>query len=145
MVFGPSAGVTPANVQLSVEIIQRGHCGAEFFLPVFLDEFVKNPSALNILQKLDYVYYGGAPCSPSTIKKLQSYNIRVVSGLATTETAILPFMKERGDDDDTEFHKIRRSGAYSSIGMAMHISKREGRGGRREREVKAFPPRRVER
>jgi hypothetical protein len=105
MVFGPSAGVTPANVQMSLDIIQRGNCDATSFAPVFFDEFAKSIPALEVLQNLDYVYYSGVPCGRSTVKKLQSYNIRVVSGLGTTETATLPFIRERGDND-TEYDKL---------------------------------------
>jgi len=75
---------------------------------MFLDEFIKTPTALKTLEHLDFIYISGSPCSRSIIKELHSHNIRPVSLFGTTETGTLASEAEPGDDT-TDYQKLRPS------------------------------------
>jgi hypothetical protein len=103
-VFGPPG--PPPSAQTIEDILRYGRADGAILVPALIDQICMRLSGLEVLRKMDYVHYAGAPLSSKTGELLDSH-VQIVTCIGSTEAGgyLTKIRKERGDWDYVEFQE----------------------------------------
>ncbi|KAL4807921.1 hypothetical protein BDV18DRAFT_168140 [Aspergillus unguis] len=79
----------PLSVQLLADTVEKTKPTAAMLPPSILEDMSHSELGVNVLKKLDYVYYAGAPLAIETGNYLSQYT-KIISPLGSSEMGIIP-------------------------------------------------------
>lgn len=88
----------PPAVDLLVDVMNAARPTAAILPPSLLEEMSHSDHAIEVISRLKYVYYGGAPLAPEVGEKLRKFTtIRTIIG--SSEIGLLPALAPAVEDD----------------------------------------------
>lgn len=95
IVLGPEK---PLSVDHLIKLFQSTRPNATLCPPSILEDLSHSDEALACLQRMDRVYFAGAPLSPDTGRRLQQYT-QLVGAIGSSEIGIMPSIIPEDDED----------------------------------------------
>ncbi|OCL12111.1 acetyl-CoA synthetase-like protein [Glonium stellatum] len=121
----PPAG-RPMNADLVMECIKQTKPWGGFFAPSMLEELSSTQQGIEVLQIMQYIFYGGAPLAREAGNKISQITNLVVM-IGSTEAGLIPNMMPSSKEDWDYFEWSLESGVEmepASDGLCEMVVKR---------------------
>lgn len=98
----------PTNIsaQQTVQVLQQGRAEGAVFVPSQIADVLREPSGLQTLHGLGYIYFAGAPLPKAVAEKLVGH-VKVQPAMGTTESGA--YFVEIRNEDDWDYYRFRDS------------------------------------
>ena len=96
----------PTTASQLIQTLQYSKAEGAAMAPSQIDDALREPSGLETLRQLKYIYFLGAPLPRSVAEKLVGH-CKIQPGMGTTECG--PYFIEIRDEDDWEYYRFRDS------------------------------------
>ena len=103
LITGPPGAVTAAQI---IDILEQGNAAGAMLTPAQIDELCRTPRGLEVLRRLQYIYFVGAPLPRFIAEKLVGH-CKVQPGMGSTEAGA--YFVDIRNEDDWEYYRFRPS------------------------------------
>ncbi|KAH9937867.1 acetyl-CoA synthetase-like protein [Epithele typhae] len=122
--FCPASPPIIPTLQRFMDELVGSRCTAVGVVPMFLEEWVKDPACIEVLRKLDFVSYGGVPLKKNVAEELLRHGVRLLTSYGMSEIGAIGLSDKTFTLSDADLGQLGTMWEYQRFIAPVDVHRR---------------------